>query len=512
MPAPSPAPGSRPAWWGPLALLGGWLVLAVLFPFAALTVLLLHIALSVALAVGPLRTALCERARSRPRPVPADRPFVSVHVPICDEPPALVCRTLDALARLDYDAFEVIVLDNNTPDQATWEPVAAHCRRLGRRFRFVHVDRMEGAKAGALTRCLRLADPRTEWVLTVDADYAVLPELLADALPHLHDPSVGAVQFPQAYSNTDGAPGLAAEYDHFFDVYMPHGAEAGAMLLTGTLSLIRRSALDAVGGWSAATITEDADLGLRLAQAGWSGVYLAQQRGHGLMPTDLVSLRKQRARWACGNAQTMRAALRAPLSDRRGRWASFAQLGAWRCGIVLPALAALGVALAPTAGAAHAVLLQTAALAIAVALGSKALLMSRTRSSTGVPWRPFVVHLALAWEGAAAWLSGLLGARPPFVRTPKGAQARGYAGAAPALTLATALTALGGVLVTVCVFSASLLVGLGVAMALGVVVLVRELGAAARAAEPVRARAEARLLRPARPTLARPAAPLALAS
>ena len=43
----------------------------------------------------------------------------------------MVIETLDALARLDYENFEVIVLDNNTPDEAVWRPVEAHCAALG---------------------------------------------------------------------------------------------------------------------------------------------------------------------------------------------------------------------------------------------------------------------------------------------------------------------------------------------------------------------------------------------
>ena len=46
--------------------------------------------------------------------------------------------------------FEVIVLDNNTPDPAIWRPVEAHCRKLGPRFRFFHFDGVKGFKGGAL--------------------------------------------------------------------------------------------------------------------------------------------------------------------------------------------------------------------------------------------------------------------------------------------------------------------------------------------------------------------------
>src|SRR5262249_51191133 len=63
-------------------------------------------------------------------------PKVSVHVPAYNEPPDMLIETLDALARMDYPDFEVLVIDNNTKDEAVWRPVEAHCARLGPRFRF----------------------------------------------------------------------------------------------------------------------------------------------------------------------------------------------------------------------------------------------------------------------------------------------------------------------------------------------------------------------------------------
>ncbi len=77
-------------------------------------------------------------------------PKVSIHVPAYNEPPDMVIETLDALARLDYSNFEVLVIDNNTRDAAVWHPVEAHCAQLGERFRFFHVAPLAGFKAGAL--------------------------------------------------------------------------------------------------------------------------------------------------------------------------------------------------------------------------------------------------------------------------------------------------------------------------------------------------------------------------
>ena len=64
-------------------------------------------------------------------------PMVSVHVPAYNEPPEMMIETLNALALLDYPRYEVIVIDNNTKDPAVWQPVEAHCRKLGPPFPFL---------------------------------------------------------------------------------------------------------------------------------------------------------------------------------------------------------------------------------------------------------------------------------------------------------------------------------------------------------------------------------------
>ena len=62
----------------------------------------------------------------------------------------LVAKTLNGLAALDYPNFEVLVIDNNTVDEKVWQPVEQYCARLGERFRFFHLPKWPGYKAGAL--------------------------------------------------------------------------------------------------------------------------------------------------------------------------------------------------------------------------------------------------------------------------------------------------------------------------------------------------------------------------
>ena len=108
-------------------------------------------------------------------------PKVSIHVPAYNEPPAMLIETLDALARLDYPDFEVLVIDNNTRDEAVWRPVEAHCAALGARFRFFHVAPLAGFKAGALNYALERTAADAQIVAVIDSDYVVDTALAARA-------------------------------------------------------------------------------------------------------------------------------------------------------------------------------------------------------------------------------------------------------------------------------------------------------------------------------------------
>ena len=236
-------------------------------------------------------------------------PKVSIHLPICNEPPHMVRQTLDALAQLDYPEFEVLVIDNNTTDPALWEPVAEHCARLGARFRFFHLGRWPGFKAGALNFALGQTSADADVVGVLDSDYVVDRDWLRCMVPQFANPRVGFVQSPQDYRDNDGSffkRLMFWEYAGFFQLGMVNRNERNAIIQHGTMSLIRRSALQDAGNWSEWTITEDAELGLRLFRAGWEAVYSPRSFGRGVMPDDFASFRKQRFRWAYGAMQIVR--------------------------------------------------------------------------------------------------------------------------------------------------------------------------------------------------------------
>ena len=236
------------------------------------------------------------------------RPMVSVHVPCYNEPPEMVKQTLNALARLDYPNFEVLVIDNNTREPAVWEPVQAHCEALGERFRFFHVAPLAGFKGGALNYALERTHPDAEVVAVIDSDYCVSPDWLRHMVPHFADPKIAVVQSPQDYRDEHESlfkKLCYAEYKGFFHIGMVTRNDRDAIIQHGTMTMTRRKVLDELK-WADWCITEDAELGLRVFEKGLSAAYFEQSYGKGLMPDTFIDFKKQRFRWAYGAMQIMK--------------------------------------------------------------------------------------------------------------------------------------------------------------------------------------------------------------
>ncbi|MFZ5957299.1 glycosyltransferase [Pseudomonas knackmussii] len=238
----------------------------------------------------------------------AYRPKVSIHVPCYNEPPEMLKETLNALAKLDYPDFEVLVIDNNTKDPAVWEPVQAHCQLLGPRFRFFHVAPLAGFKGGALNYALQFVAPDAEVIAVIDSDYCVDPDWLKHMVPHFADPQIAVVQSPQDYRDQHESTFKRlcyAEYKGFFHIGMVTRNDRDAIIEHGTMTMVRRQVLDELK-WAEWCITEDAELGLRVFERGLSAAYFERSYGKGLMPDTFIDFKKQRFRWAYGAIQIMK--------------------------------------------------------------------------------------------------------------------------------------------------------------------------------------------------------------
>ncbi len=363
-------------------------------------------------------------------------PRVSIHVPISSEPPEMVKETLAALARLDYPNFEVLVIDNNTADPGLWKPVADQCEILGSRFRFFHVERCVGFKAGALNIALRHTDPAATVIAVIDSDYVVRADWLANLTPHFADPKVAIVQAPQDYRDRHESAFKAlchTEYAGFFQIGMVHRNERNAIIQHGTMTLVRRVALERVGGWAEWCICEDAELGLRLFQSGHQAVYVPHSYGRGLMPDTFAAYQRQRFRWAYGAVQILKRHWRALLPWSKGgltggqRYHFVAGWLPWFADALNGAVTLLavvwsaGLVLAPRWFEFPLGFFLTAALGFfALKVGKTLWLYAvrvrcRLRANLGAA----LAGLSLTHTISKAVISGLLTRERPFMRTPK---------------------------------------------------------------------------------------------
>jgi len=236
-------------------------------------------------------------------------PKVSVHLPIHNEPPEMVRKTLYALAKVDYPNLEVLVMDNNTKDPAVWQPVQEDCQRLGAMFRFFHLDNWPGYKAGAINYALTNTAKDAEIIAVIDSDYILSPDWLKSMVPYFDQENVGFVQSPQDYRDLNQGAFKEMcywEYAGFFNIGMVQRNEYNAIIQHGTMTMVRKSAFDKVGAWGEWCICEDSELGLRLYEAGYDSVYCKQSFGRGLMPDTFSGYMTQRFRWVYGAMQIIK--------------------------------------------------------------------------------------------------------------------------------------------------------------------------------------------------------------
>jgi len=366
-------------------------------------------------------------------------PFISLHVPAHNEPPGMVIETLRALLRLDYPQYEVIVIDDNTDDERLWRPVEQWCARHGAKF--AHLEDWPGYKSGALNYALReLTSERAEVIGVVDSDYQLDPGFLRRFAPLFAESWVGFTQAPQDYRDWEHARyyrRLYYSYKYFFAVSQPSRNERDGAIFAGTMGLIRRVALEQLGGWDEWCITEDAELSLRLLRAGWSGLHVDETWGKGIMPLTFEALKGQRYRWCFGGIQILRMHWRSLLPGRETkqnrlstgqRWSYLTGALQWYgdlLGLVFLVFLLAGAANLATGGGElfrKLTVFLVATVPVLVLLGlvrAVALL----RRGTGASWRDalgaFFIWQSTSVVVARASVLALFARKAAFLRTPK---------------------------------------------------------------------------------------------
>lgn len=254
---------------------------------------------------------------------PSEWPTVDVFIPSYNEEPELLETTLAAAIALDYprDRFKVHLLDDGGTDQkvnqANPEGAAAArerrrvlselCQRLG--CNYVARDRNTHAKAGNVNYTFQRTDG--ELVLILDADHVPTVDFLRCTVGFFQaDPGLFLVQTPHFFVNPDPVEynlrtfeKMPSENEMFYYSIQPGLDRWNASFFCGSAAVLRRTALEEVGGIAGDTITEDCETALELHARGWRSAYLPRPLIAGLQPETFSTFIAQRSRWAQGMMQ-----------------------------------------------------------------------------------------------------------------------------------------------------------------------------------------------------------------
>ena len=273
----------------------------------------------------------------------------------------------------------------------------------------------------------------------IDADYVVHPDWLKDLVPIFADPRVGLVQAPQEHRDGDRSLMhyiMNGEYAGFFDIGMVQRNECNAIIVHGTMCLMRRSAMDMAGGWSSDTICEDTDLGLTIQQQGWLTHYTNVRYGEGLLPDTYEAFKKQRHRWAYGGFQIVKkhwrrfmpGASRLTPDQRREfslGWLNW--LGAESLGVVVAILNLIWVPIVAFADIAipdKILTLPIIASFVVSLVHFLALYRLRVHVKAGQMLGAMIAAMSVQWTVSRAVAQGLITEHLPFARTSKGGLSR----------------------------------------------------------------------------------------
>ena len=286
--------------------------------------------LSIFVNIQPLRRPVT--------PLPADPsklPSVDIMVPSYNEPAEMLEVTLLGALQVRYpkEKLRVYLLDDggtaekrNDPDPERaaaallrHQTLRALCERIG--VHYLTREKNEHAKAGNVNAALKVT--QGELILMLDADHVPTVDILEKTVGSFErDDNLFLVQTPHFFINPDPIEKhtlkifgrMPSENEMFYSV-IQHGLDFwNSSFFCGSAAVLRRKHLEAVGGISYSTITEDAETSLGLHAHGYNSAYIDHPMISGLQPETYTDFVAQRLRWAQGMVQIF--VLKNPLLNR----------------------------------------------------------------------------------------------------------------------------------------------------------------------------------------------------
>jgi len=275
------------------------------------------LAISLFVVIDPL-----ERAPA-PDLADADLPTVDVFIPTYNEDSELLAMTIIGAVELDYprEKLTVWMLDDGGTDQKCNQPdphKSHEARERRKTLQALAVElgvnyltraRNEHAKAGNMNNCLAVS--KGELIVVFDADHVPDRTFLRKTVGHFRrDPRLFLCQTPHVFTNPDPIErnlgtfqNMPSENEMFYGIIQKGLDKWNGAFFCGSAAVVRRAALDEVGGFSGITITEDCETALDLHSRGWNSCYIDDPMISGLQPDTFASFIGQRSRWARGMFQ-----------------------------------------------------------------------------------------------------------------------------------------------------------------------------------------------------------------
>ena len=239
----------------------------------------------------------------QPQPSVSGR-AVDVFITTYNEPVSLLRETVLCAVSLSYPHKTYLLDDGDRPEVAELA-LELNCSYISRKDR-------AGAKAGNLNNALKQTDG--EFIVTLDADHVPMPDMIEQLIGFFADPSVGVAQSTQDFYNLDSFQHSThiekqrawQQQELFFSVIQPGKDGYNAAFYCGSPAVLRRKALEEIGGFATESITEDMHTGLRLQKKGWKVVYYNRTVARGLAPQTYRGFAMQWHRWGQGAMQVLR--------------------------------------------------------------------------------------------------------------------------------------------------------------------------------------------------------------
>jgi cellulose synthase (UDP-forming) len=248
--------------------------------------------------------------RRTPVPLPDDTehwPSVDLLIPTYNEPLSVVRYTALAAMNIDWpaDKLNVYILDDGKREEFRQFAEEAGIGYMTR-------DDNKHAKAGNINRALaRLESP---FVCIFDCDHVPTRSFMQVTLGwFLRDSKLGMLQTPHHFYSPDPFERNLSKFrvipnegELFYGIVQDGNDFWNATFFCGSCAVLRRTALDEIGGIAVETVTEDAHTSLRMQMNGWNTAYINIPQAAGLATERLSGHVKQRIRWARGMIQIMR--------------------------------------------------------------------------------------------------------------------------------------------------------------------------------------------------------------